>query len=177
MKEKISPEKIIEPLIRALIDDCREFIKLLPDKILKNDTLRDSGFPEELDIESEKNFSIFIFALELFCLPNIFEKNLAERLKGLSLNSFCSQMNYNKEILLKEIKEYEDRWREDISAGINPFDSLGVLAILCEKLKCKRTVKVGRAKSFCPLLTTILGTYVASLTGRWKKLNDTYEFM
>ena len=177
MTEKISPEKIVEPFTRALIDDCREFIELFPNKILKHDVLKDSGFPEKLDIESEKNFTIFILVLELFSLPNIFEKNLAGRLKELSLNSFCSQMNYDKELLLKEVKEYEDRWREDISVGIDPFDSLGVMAILCEKLKCKKTVEVGEIKSFSPFLTTVLGTYITSLIGRWKKLNNIHEFM
>ncbi len=177
MKEKISYEKIIEPIIKALIDDCKEFTKLLPDKIRKHDILKNSGFPEKLDAEAEKNFTIFIFALELFSLPNIFEKGLAKKLKELSIDSFCGQMNYSRGQLLKEIKEHEDRWLEDINVGVNPFDSLGVLAIFCERLKCKKTIEVGEAKAFSPILTTVLDTYTTSLIGRWKKLNDTYEII
>lgn len=86
-------------------------------------------------------------------------------------------MNYSKEQLLKEIKEYEDRWWEDINAGVNPFDSLGVLAIFCEKLKREKTIKVCDVKTFSPILTIVLGTYITSIIGRWKKLNNTYEII
>jgi len=93
-------------------------------------------------------------------------------LRELSIDCLSKELNLSKRKLLEELANYEKRLDENVKTEIDPFGSLGVIAMLCEKLGFNKTVNVDGIKWFSPLLTTIMGGYLTGLIGRWKKLRQ-----
>ncbi len=176
MKEKVSKNAIVDGITQAIIDGGKDsFRKLIT--ILNNEKYKKHFSGSLLEGVREKesiNFIIFKFFLELQVLKNTFEKEIADEFKNMSIELFAQKLKYDKDKLIKEIEIYEKKFDEDIGAGINPFDSLGILAILCEKLKFKKTVDIGGTKWFDPILIQSLNSFVGP-TGMWKKAKELYE--
>jgi hypothetical protein len=169
----IKKEEAVKSITQAIIDGGQEsLIKMI--NLLKSKNVETESLPDNID-DGTKEFIVFLLTEELICLPNIFEEDIAREIKSLSIDYLSKNLNYNQEDLIKIIKIYENRFNEDINSGINPFDSLGILAILCERLGFKKTVKIGRTKNFSPILTTVLGTFTRP--GRWKMISEKYQII
>lgn len=132
-------------------------------------------FPEKFSEGQKTNFIIFTFTLELQSLSNVYKKDLANNLRKHSIDFFSERLGLEKEKLIKEIEVYETRFEKDTNAGINPFDCLGVLAILCEKLGFEKTTKVGKIKGFNPILTNMIGMWVTACVGRWERMKKKFR--
>ncbi len=176
MKKRISKINAVDSITRIIIDGSKEsfnkMFSILKSKKFKN--ILSESMPEIINEEEIINFTIFRLFLELQVLKNIFKEVLADELKNMSIDTFSKILDFDKDLLVKEILVYEKIFNDDIKAGANPFDSLGILSILCEKLKFKKEEISGK-KVFNPILTTFINSWVGPV-GFWKKVSEEYNF-
>lgn len=176
IKRKISKEQAAQAVTRAIIDDGEESFKKLID-LFKKHRLEIDSLPDSFTEENIKDFTIFIFFLEFHGIKNLFDEQTANDLREFSIDYLSKELNLPKRQLLRELTNYEKRFDGDVQLGIDPFNSFGVMAELCEKLGFKKTVNVRGTKWFSPILTTAIGGYLTGLTGRWKKIKTRYKII
>jgi len=175
MKKNVSSiENLVNDVVNSIIYDGRYcLLRFYSNQSIKD--LEGLSFPDKIEESAIKHFQIFMFVLELFCLPNIFQVNISSKLRSLMINCFSNRLHLNEDELLKDINLYEKVFFKDIENRIDPFDSMGILSIICDKVGFRRTVDVGENKGFSPIPTSFLGSYVVALTGRWRKINEFYN--
>jgi len=171
-KEKITKKDAVEGVTKVIIDGSKTTFQRMI-KFLKEQKFVSDSIPENFTQEEIKNFIIFISFLELNCLPNLFDRETAEELRKLSIECLSRELNIDKERLQEEISIYENRFYEDLKAGVNPFDSLGILKIAAEKIGLKKTEDLGGEESLHPFLALVLREF--SFVGIWKKIKESYK--
>jgi len=171
-KKLVNKESLCESITKAIVDDSKislkRFINFLKGKRRFDDVIKN---PDEKDII---NYTIFIFFLESIALSNLFPK-IKNELLGLSILCLSKELNHNKEKILENIKIYDKKYNEYVKAGVDPFRPLGIVDMLCEKLNFKKTVTVGRTKTFNPIFITVFSGFIIDNLGRWKKVKNSYK--
>ncbi len=124
-KKKIDKNVLVQIINKTIIDDGKIFFERAI-KVLKEYETEKNNIPERITDEIINNFIIFIFFKEIRCLTNLFPKKLSEELKELSIKDLVKQLDIKKEELVSILSIYENKFDEDIKAGINPFDSIGI---------------------------------------------------
>lgn len=174
-KKKIYEEVIVDSFVRALIDDMKDafpwLIEQLDELPIGKDILR--SFPEN----SPDIIAIANLSLELISLPNLFQKDQAERIRDISIKFFAKRKEMKNEKLLILIESYEKCFYEHVKVGLNPITA--VSEILYENLGLKnfQSEQIPKLEGPNPILVAGLSLALTSFSGRWKKLKESYKIV
>lgn len=165
-KKKVSEEDATDSFVCALIDDMEEAYPWLIEQLKEiagGDKI--SSLPEN----AKETITIAALSLELIALPNIFQQDQAKRIRKLSISLFAEYQEFKEETLCSDIESYERCFNENVEARLNPL--LAVSELLIQKLE----IEDPRLKGPNPILASGFGAAFVSLSGRWKRLNESFK--
>lgn len=165
-KKKISEEDATDSFVCALIDDMQEAYPWLIDQLKEiqgGDKI--SSLPEN----ARETIITAALSLELIALSNLFPEDQAKRIRELSISLFAEYQEVKEETLCFDIESYERCFNEHTEAHLNPL--LAVSELLIQKLG----IEDPRLKGPDPILASGLSAALVSLSGRWKRLNESFK--
>lgn len=186
-KPRITVEKASSIFVQALVQSVDQEFTHVADVLRKAETdmfaeksQAPSRIPEMGDKEKVE-FATAVFSLELLGLPNLFDRDVAGRIRNASIRHFSARAKMQEHDLLTKVAAYEERYNKFTEAGLDPMhiaDSDGFLALLCVNLGIRMEHVELAGKHFeVPGVSigTTLNAILSAWVGGWKELQSKFQ--
>ena len=145
-------------------------------KALRRDERRAELLKDLDESKAKLDLMLAAVAVDLIALDNLFPPGRAERLNQITLKSFPEEF---REYANEAISEYCTQFKEALSSGLNPMQSMGEIFFGRWGLAGDEyPPPVGQV--FIPrnqLAAMALTSALCAFLGGWKRINDTFEIV
>lgn len=170
MRERLPEDEAARLFCYSMIRQVRES---RPGIISQLKAFPDGSTLDNLDEErAQWEMLLATMALDLGVLENLFPKDQADRLFKFSVGCLPEEQ---RDYALATIIEYNNRYYEDLAAGMNPFLAIG--EILCGRWGLAGATDYRPGELFIAadqILAGALSVAIPSFLGLWKRIKLTY---
>jgi len=170
-KKPISIDEVSKAFVRALLDDVDQGFESLIGLVRQFDP--EKRIPPTQTLHKEE-FALALFALELRSVPNLFEREVSERITSLCIAYLAHSLGRTDREINSQISLYESIFSEHAEAGLNPL--VAVSETLYERMGIPafRSERYPKITGPDPIIVSALATVLATGIGRWKRLSDSF---